>query len=230
MPAAKDLTGCRFGRLVVLGLDPEPYVSPSGKVTRRWRCQCDCGAQVTVLRSALTSKSGTRSCGCAHKDAIRERAKDMTGARFGRLVVIRKADLEKPTANGNRLGWLCRCDCGNTIITTRKALLSGKVASCGCLLSDTARAKVAQNVMGHYDGTTVSTIRPDRPANRNSKSGIRGVYWSTREQCWIAKITVRRKSITLGRFRGLEAAIAARKKAEEKYFAPIIEEYDNKDT
>lgn len=84
--------------------------------------------------------------------------------------------------------------------------------------------------MGHYDGTTVSAIRPDRPANRNSKSGIRGVYWSTREQCWIAKITVRRKSITLGRFCDLEAAIDAREKAEEKYFAPIIEEYDNKDT
>ena len=61
--------------------------------------------------------------------------------------------------------------------------------------------------------------------NKNNKSGVKGVYWSEREQRWIAKITVKRKSITIGRFRTLEDAAKAREEAEEKYFAPLIEEY-----
>ena len=39
-----NLAGRRFGHLVVLRLDPEPYVSPSGKhKARRWVCRCGCG-------------------------------------------------------------------------------------------------------------------------------------------------------------------------------------------
>lgn len=35
-------------------------------------------------------------------------AKDLTGQRFGRLTVVGPAELEKPRANGQRLGWRCR--------------------------------------------------------------------------------------------------------------------------
>ena len=98
--------------------------------------------------------------------------------------------------------------------------------SCGCLLRETARKKIVeQNAVGHYAGTTISVLNPDRPPNKNNKSGVKGVYWSEREQRWIAKITVKRKSITIGRFRTLEDAAKAREEAEEKYFAPLIEEY-----
>lgn len=63
-----DITGQRFGRLVVLGQAP---AGPNGRT--RWRCSCDCGAEV-VVGSAYHLKSGnTRSCGCLHKDSARER-------------------------------------------------------------------------------------------------------------------------------------------------------------
>ncbi len=227
MAKAKDLTGQRFGRLTVLRLAETPYISPAGKPTRRWWCRCDCGKELIVLQNALTGKKGTRSCGCAQRESAEAKAQDLTGQRFGRLTVLRSAPLPKKQGNGLKNGWLCQCDCGKTVIRTQKDLVHGHLQSCGCLLSDTARKKVVEdNVVGHVDGTTLTAIRPTRPPNKNSKSGVKGVYWNSREQIWIAKIGFQGRSIHLGRFASLSAAKKARIAAEEKYFAPILEEYD----
>ncbi|PWL41384.1 MAG: hypothetical protein DBY45_10240 [Clostridiales bacterium] len=226
-----ELTGKRFGRLVVLRLADEPYISPSSGIKiPRWICQCDCGKEVTVTQNLLTAtKNGTKSCGCGKREAAVANAINMEGQRFGRLVVIGYAPLPHPLNNGQRNGWLCRCDCGNEKVYLRKELLSGKVLSCGCLLKEIAKKKVSEeNVVGYYDGTMVSVLNPSRPANRNCKSGIKGVYWNKREQRWIAHITLRGKKITLGRFCSSEEAAQARKAAEEKYFAPIIKDYQQK--
>lgn len=54
--------------------------------------------------------------------------KDLTGQRFGRLVVIKRA------ANKKRaVCWECLCDCGKTHIVRSTELCSGKTKSCGCL-------------------------------------------------------------------------------------------------
>lgn len=206
MAKPKDLTGQRFGLLTVLGLCPEPYISPSGKPTRRWKCRCDCGNEIVVLTNALTGKNGTRSCGCTRKEFLRGKAHDLSGRRFGRLTVLKSVELDVKMKNGLRRGWLCRCDCGNEIIATQKDLEHSGLKSCGCLLSDTAREKIRNNVMRHFDGTTISAIQPDRPPNKNNKSGVKGVYWSGRERKWVAKIGVKNKSITIGRFMSLEDA------------------------
>ena len=60
------LTGQRFGRLVVLGLDLEK--SQIRKHTY-WRVLCDCGATKTVYNHALVS-GATQSCGCLHRDGM----------------------------------------------------------------------------------------------------------------------------------------------------------------
>lgn len=60
-----DLTGKRFGRLTVV----EP-IGKSHRVTI-WKCVCDCGNEVNVLSSSLTSGS-TSSCGCLHKEKLIE--------------------------------------------------------------------------------------------------------------------------------------------------------------
>jgi hypothetical protein len=54
---------------------------------------------------------------------------DITNQRFGLLVAIR------PTAKRNSsgsIGWLCKCDCGNTCIITVGDLNWGSYRSCGC--------------------------------------------------------------------------------------------------
>lgn len=54
------------------------------------------------------------------------------GQRFGRLVVIDRAE-DYVSPQGNRsTRWLCRCDCGNEIITAWSVLKAGRAVSCGC--------------------------------------------------------------------------------------------------
>lgn len=55
------------------------------------------------------------------------RAKDITGERFGRLLVIgRTHNIGKDTA------WLCKCDCGNYKSVRTSGLKTGDYVSCGC--------------------------------------------------------------------------------------------------
>lgn len=63
----RDLTACRFGRLIVLSLSPirgENYKT-------RWNCLCDCGNTLTISGRSLLSEN-TKSCGCYKRDAISE--------------------------------------------------------------------------------------------------------------------------------------------------------------
>lgn len=57
---------------------------------------------------------------------------DLTGQRFGRLVVV-----ERVGTDGRYPTWLCKCDCGNTIITRGTHLRRGDTQSCGCLHRET---------------------------------------------------------------------------------------------
>ena len=56
--------------------------------------------------------------------------KDITGQRFGRLIVEEKLGRSERGA----ITWRCRCDCGNTKTTITSRLLNGEVKSCGCML------------------------------------------------------------------------------------------------
>ncbi len=54
--------------------------------------------------------------------------KDMTGQRFGKLVVLKAVGKDKHRG----IIWLCQCDCGQTSRPCASNLRSGKVKSCGC--------------------------------------------------------------------------------------------------
>ncbi len=53
---------------------------------------------------------------------------DLTGKRFGRLIVINR---EKNI--GNHSAWRCKCDCGSETIVRGDHLRHGKTRSCRCL-------------------------------------------------------------------------------------------------
>lgn len=60
-----DLTGQRFGKLVVLELDEE-YMNNCRKendLHAYWKCQCDCG-NIKTVQSCYLRKGTTKSCGC----------------------------------------------------------------------------------------------------------------------------------------------------------------------
>ena len=58
-----------------------------------------------------------------------QKIRDLTAQRFGRLVVVKRA--ENDTHGGVR--WLCKCDCGKDLVTRRGNLVLGYTKSCGCL-------------------------------------------------------------------------------------------------
>lgn len=58
--------------------------------------------------------------------------KDLTGQRFGRLTVVKRAEDYVSPKGYHDIQWLCVCDCGNEIITRRGHLTSGRTLSCGC--------------------------------------------------------------------------------------------------
>lgn len=60
-------------------------------------------------------------------------ALDLTGQRFGRLVVVERARPPRPEAKPH---WRCRCDCGTTTVTRGTHLRGGHVRSCGCLVHE----------------------------------------------------------------------------------------------
>lgn len=64
-----------------------------------------------------------------------ERYIDITGHKFGRLIVVERA----PSKQNNRQAmWKCICDCGETIICSGKNLRTGHTKSCGCLQKEQA--------------------------------------------------------------------------------------------
>lgn len=52
---------------------------------------------------------------------------DLTGRRFGRLTVVEECE-----RMGNRVAWLCKCDCGNYTKVRAHHLKGGQIVSCGC--------------------------------------------------------------------------------------------------
>lgn len=118
MVAALDLHGRTFGRLTV-----DRRAANDARGRTRWLCCCQCGRDTTVAGYKLTT-GHTTSCGCLAGTKARM---DLTGVRFGRLVVE-----AMDVSRAGRTLAQCRCDCGS--VTTRDAakLNSGESRSCGC--------------------------------------------------------------------------------------------------
>lgn len=130
--AYEDLTGKRFGYLTVqrLAMPEEKKLKPGQG--REWVCLCDCG-NTTVVRTNYLNSGHTKSCGCLiGKTLSKNRLKDLTGQKFGRLTAIKR--LDKKHIDGSYF-WLCQCDCGNMHEAVSNHLLRGDVQSCGCLIS-----------------------------------------------------------------------------------------------
>lgn len=195
----KDLTGKRYGTLLCLERVGESV----------WRCQCKCGKQLEVQESALLSGLQT-SCGCRRNHAI-----DLTGQRFGNLVVLEPLP---GRAADRSIRWLCRCDCGKQVALSSNKLRTGHSISCGCM--QTERARNAKTFVG---GTCIEQILSDKlPANNTS--GCKGV--NRRRNKWQASITLASKTYYLGMYSTYDEAVAVRKRAEEIRDRYVFTYYD----
>jgi len=60
---------------------------------------------------------------------------DLTGKKFGRLIVIKRT---YPNGKYGHLKWLCKCKCGTEKIVWGNNLIRDNTKSCGCLYKETS--------------------------------------------------------------------------------------------
>ena len=77
------------------------------------------------------------------------KAIDLIGRRFGRLVVVRRAE---KSAGSGQARWECVCDCGGTTITHGSNLRRGKTVSCGCAIGEGNRKRMRTHGMSKTGG------------------------------------------------------------------------------
>ena len=87
---------------------------------------------------------------------------DLTGQRFGRLVVIKRVE----NAKNKHPQWLCKCDCGNFKKVRGNSLRAGLIVSCGCyareqrLLGTTKHGFARTKLNYRYDGMISRCYNP----------------------------------------------------------------------
>lgn len=70
---------------------------------------------------------------------------NLTGLRFGRLVVVDRAG----TSKNRQAIWRCQCDCGNVTDVLSISLRRGATRSCGCLLRESASERATARNTTH---------------------------------------------------------------------------------
>lgn len=61
---------------------------------------------------------------------------DLTGQRFGKLIVIKRGEPRISPNGKSHTRWVCRCDCGNETIVDAQKLKNGHTKSCGCAITE----------------------------------------------------------------------------------------------
>lgn len=123
----RDLTNQRFGKLLVLHLDPE---KPKKRSSTRWIVKCDCGKVYSSSLDSLCHKGVTQCKQCADNFV------DLTGQQFGKLTVInRSSDYVSPSGR-SVVRWLTKCSCGNVTSVMSGHLTSGSSTKCRACATD----------------------------------------------------------------------------------------------
>lgn len=100
---------------------------------------------------------------------------DLTGRRFGRLVVVEREGTQKSGA----ARWRCHCDCGKSKVIDGTSLRSGHTKSCGCLAHEPAKilnlkhGKRNTRLYGIWNGIKQRCYNPNR--QKFASYGGRGI-------------------------------------------------------
>lgn len=159
----KDLTNKTFGRWTVLAY------AGRRKANHQWSCSCKCGINRTVLGQHLKSGRST-SCGCSQQEVL-------TGATFGRLTVIRLAEIRRYPGR-TCLMWFCLCECGNETTVIADSLRRGNTTSCGCYCKEQQRKAVTIHGQSHTHKYRAMLARRRAETGRDLDAGW---CWSMEE-------------------------------------------------
>ena len=186
-------------------------------------CRCICGKEKWVNRHSLR-RGLSKSCGCR----INRYTKDYgikSGDKIGHWTVLRRGD----SKNESKAYFLCQCICGKERWVAAHTLINGTSLSCGCKRTEGDNQALAngRNISVAVRKQHIDTKYAGfgRKTNKNSSTGVTGVAF-TKKGRYRAYISIGERQINLGLFDKLDDAKAARKAAEQRYFADRQEKAD----
>lgn len=220
----ENLIGKNFGRLTVIGKDGQ---DDNGNTL--WICHCDCGNNISVIHSRLTS-GNVKSCGCLRVDLVRDRFSknnifDLTGSYGVGYTTntnqpfyfdLEDYDLIKDYAwyeDISQDGYhsLKTKDKENQKIIKMSYLF-------GCKYYDHVDRNPLNNRRSNLRPATEFENARNKSLSKRNISGFTGVCWDKEYNKWMAYIKIHKKMKRLGRFVCQEDAIKARLLAEAEYF------------
>lgn len=103
----------------------------------------------------------------------------MIGKRYGRLVVLERAEDFVAPSGRRETGVLCRCDCGNIKRLRSAVLKTGNTKSCGCLRKEVSSVKNKTHGLSHsrlWNIWCLMIERCERESNKSYKNyGAKGI-------------------------------------------------------
>ena len=96
------------------------------------------------------------------------RYKDLTGKRFGKLLVESSLRIEGKKGSY----WICICDCGNKKICANGHLHSGQTKSCGCIMQT---QKGLSNTPSYRSWRSMNQRCYDKTVPHYARYGARGI-------------------------------------------------------
>jgi hypothetical protein len=106
---------------------------------------------------------------------------DLAGARFGRLVAIKRATSAKKTV------WMCICDCGERKAVAVGSLRNGTIQSCGCLKREIAKGGAAQTPEANEKRrrTLANTLASNAALQAAYRATLERIHsrWANRTHC-----------------------------------------------
>lgn len=167
---------------------------------------------------------------CSQPRRKSSRLIDLKGERFGRLVVVKRADAT--ARNGNAV-WLCHCDCGNDVEVDSQSLRRGTTRSCGCLRREINQKRMMSNqIFSKFQGDVTSLKNKEgvfyssiRKTKRNH-TGVIGVSYDAHYNRYVARLRYHGKYVLNKTTPSLNEAIRLRLDAEKKYFKHQLQDVD----
>ncbi|HDR8199935.1 TPA: AP2 domain-containing protein [Bacillus cereus] len=213
----KDLTGLKFGRLVVIDF------SHRDERNYYWNCKCDCGNERKV-RAQMLNSGRTQSCGCLRTERRIEKITKHNNSKKGDKTpeYIAWSEIKRRCYNQNFKQFPDYGGRGVIVCDRWKDSFENFLKDMG--EKPTPDHSIDRiDVNGNYEPTNcrwadrISQQR-NRRVRKESLTGHKGVNLIKRSGKYNVRISVNKELIIIGNFDTLEEAIEARKKAERKYW------------
>lgn len=208
-----NLTGQRFGRLIVIKFDSVSKLSQA-----KWVCRCDCGKEKVMWGGSLTSGKVV-SCGCYRNSLHKTHGKSYSPEyRAWAGMIARCTNPKAPKYPNYGERGIIVCDKWLHSFESFYADIGDRPSK------DYSLERL--NVDGNYEPSNcIWATRREQQRNirvqKNNTTGVNGVKKSLKLGQYIAQIRVERKTIHLGCFDSLVDAKNARHEAEMKYWGRV---------